>query len=1298
MQTFIRPIIKILYWILILSAVIIGVLRLSIPQVQYFKSDIENLLRQSGLPGLSFNDIELEWNQFDHLIHLRNATLAFPNQTDSVVVEKLSFEISLWRSLLAQSLVIREVNAVVESLTIRKDENKQWWLSDISLSGLIPPDNSDKPSKYDRLGTELSQIIGLIPKTVHVEIGRIIIDDVPGGQQYEIENTVFEMQRRLGIVRAKFSTNLQSLGGKMYAGQLNAGRLSGQGIFSKQKGLLYSKLNELNLSPQLASLFDIEITGLQQAKLINASFWLNLDAEKPSVIKTNFSIDNGQYQVADAVHSIPFSFDTKLSIQKRGQDWRVVGQFDQLVLNEKTVPGIETQLNLTQIENKTNLSGWIKSLDLSLLTALDNKTLPDGISEKMVSSNMSGKLDNIWFNLDPTDAKSLSLTTRLNHLTNNPVSGIPGFNDLSASLTIGNQNLKLKSTGKQLTLDFADNFRAPIEIERYSLEANASLDKAGVHISVPKFEASNSDISLVGRLLLDFDQADTPFMYLRASFDQGDAASKSKYLPVRLLPARVLAWLDDGIKNADVSEGNLLYHGRLKSIRTLDDENSGEFYVDFQANNATLMFAPEWDEVRKAKSMITFHNLGFLAEVSSASFGQIDDAYGQVSIADLSELTFNLNLHANTGTHKALPTWLAMPISKRFRKVASNFKNARGQVEVETDLVIPLAKLSSSTVNVGLEFKNAGVNAPVWDVELRQINGRLLITQNQITGKDLKADYFDDPITININTDLANSKTLIEADGLINTSQLMSLLPTYMSKGVTGKSDWQVQLAIDNKQTDDREPILRIKGQSSLKNTKIELPTPLFKPAEFSRETFADIAIHSNDLIDFEVSYGSQVLVRGDLEASENNKQYQLKSMDVGLSTSLRLNDLNRGVRLYGSLPMLSVDDWLDWYQAEMGQLDISGKTNSGEIAWNLINSVDVQLQSVAVLRRQLADVKFSLTQEVDAFLADIKSSDLTGQITIPKQQSAVNPITANLEHVQFRSLESPGSTSTLLPDDFYNLSLISKSVTYDDYEVEDLQLETRLDDNKFVIQKFDFKRNKVFFNGKGLWQYEPINKTNITSFDFTLKGPEFGQTMAALGLGDAIVGGEIDLESHLSWSNSLLNFDWESLTGDANFILKKGVLKDVDPGAARLIGLLSLNALPRRLLFGFSDVVANGLEFDQIAGTYTIDGENLVTNDTFMDGASAKVLVIGTTRLRNQTYDQKMFITPKVRQTLPVIGGIIAGTGVGWGLLLLQKLFKNAIDKTVEIEYTIKGRWDDPKIVLVEKLDTEQERIKVDK
>ena len=1294
MQLLIRPISKLLFWMLIASAVMMGVLRLGAPHVQYYKSDIENVLRQHGLPSLSFSSIELELHQFDQLIHLQNVKLTTPNTPIPLVFKKLSLNISLWRSLLNQSFVISEINAVIDSVVIRKDLNKHWWLNDISLNSLIPTSNKEDPLEQDQFWPIFFESIGLAPDITKIEIVNLTIDDVPGGQQHKITNSTFEMQRHQGVVGARFNTNLHGLGGK----------LSIQGLFDQQKGVLFTALNELKVNSALISLFDIDSGFLEQAKLTSLNVWLNFDVEKPPVLRANLTIDNAQSQFNGEAAPVPFSFNSQISIQKLNQSWSVIGHLDQLVLNNMIIPRIETQLNLTQVGPKKNASGWIKSIDLSILTALGHQVLSDGISEKLLTNDISGQLNNVWFDVDPSNIQTLLLMTELKHLSNSlnnsPTSEMPGFSDISASLLIGNQNLKLQSSGNQLTLDFADKFRAPIEIDRYTLEANASFNKVGMYIAVPKFEVSNSDISLAGRLLLDFDQSNSPFVYLRANFDRGNMANKSQYLPLKLLSDRPLAWIEDAIKDADISKGNLLYHGRLKSIRELDDEQSGGLYVDFQIDNATIMFDSEWETVRSAKSMITFDNFSFLADISSASFGQIDTVHGQVSIADLSKLTVNLNLYANVEMEKAFATALAMPISKSIQNVGSQFNNVSGQVLIETDLVLPLSDISNSTMNLGLEFKNSGLNAPNWDVELSRLNGRLLVTQDEVSGKNIKAHFFNDPISFNVNTDQKKNQTLLQATGPLDATNLTRFLPQYISKSVMGKSEWQVQLAINNNQTNDAEPILKIKGRSSLKNTKIDLPAPLLKSPETSRKTTIGVAIYSNDMIDFNVHHGSNIWVSGDLEKAKGIDNYQLKSIDLALSKPLQPNIAKSGFRLYGSLPRFSVDDWLEWYNVEIGHSGNTDKTVSNGSAWDFIRSVDLKFQSADIASRQFTDVGFFLTQEDTEFLVDIKSSLLTGQFTIPKKQSLENPIIADLEHIEFQSLEPSDSSpdSTLLPDDFYNLNIFSKNATYNDHTVDNLKIETRLKNNNLVIQKFEFQRDKVFLSGKGVWQYDSINEKNNTRINFDLKGSEFGEAMANLGFGDAISGGEIELNSSLTWPNSFPNFDWEILNGNANFILKEGVLKDVEPGSGRLIGLLSLNALPRRLFLGFSDVVKKGLEFDIISGSYTIEGEKIITSDTKMDSTSATVLVTGITGLKSETYDQQMFITPKIGQTLPVLGSLIAGGPVGWGLFLFEKIFKKAIDKTVEIEYTINGTWDDPEIVQIKKPKVQLDSIKNDK
>ena len=53
----------------------------------------------------------------------------------------------------------------------------------------------------------------------------------------------------------------------------------------------------------------------------------------------------------------------------------------------------------------------------------------------------------------------------------------------------------------------------------------------------------------------------------------------------------------------------------------------------------------------------------------------------------------------------------------------------------------------------------------------------------------------------------------------------------------------------------------------------------------------------------------------------------------------------------------------------------------------------------------------------------------------------------------------------------------------------------------------------------------------------------------------------------------------------------------------------------------------------------------------------------------------------------------------MGWSLLLLQNLFKKAIDDAVEIEYQVTGSWDDPQIELIRAVDENRKDLpKIDK
>jgi uncharacterized protein YhdP len=127
--------------------------------------------------------------------------------------------------------------------------------------------------------------------------------------------------------------------------------------------------------------------------------------------------------------------------------------------------------------------------------------------------------------------------------------------------------------------------------------------------------------------------------------------------------------------------------------------------------------------------------------------------------------------------------------------------------------------------------------------------------------------------------------------------------------------------------------------------------------------------------------------------------------------------------------------------------------------------------------------------------------------------------------------------------------------------------------------------------------------------------------------------------------------------------------------------------------------MLIEGMDFDKIDGSYRIEDGIIHTRNTRLEGVAARIKISGKTDIARREYDQTIIVTPRIRQTLPIIGAVSAGSTVGWGLLLLQNLFKKSIDKAVEVEYRVTGSWDDPQIELIKAVDENQRELpKIDR
>jgi uncharacterized protein (TIGR02099 family) len=92
-------------------------------------------------------------------------------------------------------------------------------------------------------------------------------------------------------------------------------------------------------------------------------------------------------------------------------------------------------------------------------------------------------------------------------------------------------------------------------------------------------------------------------------------------------------------------------------------------------------------------------------------------------------------------------------------------------------------------------------------------------------------------------------------------------------------------------------------------------------------------------------------------------------------------------------------------------------------------------------------------------------------------------------------------------------------------------------------------------------------------ALDFRLELADSGAFVERLGAGRVLRGGKGTIAGALSWAGSPLAPDPASMDGQIELALAAGQVLNADPGAARLLGLLSLQALPRLLALDFRDL-----------------------------------------------------------------------------------------------------------------------------
>jgi uncharacterized protein YhdP len=193
------------------------------------------------------------------------------------------------------------------------------------------------------------------------------------------------------------------------------------------------------------------------------------------------------------------------------------------------------------------------------------------------------------------------------------------------------------------------------------------------------------------------------------------------------------------------------------------------------------------------------------------------------------------------------------------------------------------------------------------------------------------------------------------------------------------------------------------------------------------------------------------------------------------------------------------------------------------------------------------------------------------------------------------------------------------------------------------------------------------------------------GGLLSRLGTPDAIRGGEGRLEGEVSWQGSPITLDYASMNGKMNLLVEKGQFLKTEPGAARLLGVLNLQALPRRLTLDFRDVFSEGFAFDFVRGDVRVDQGVAYTNNLQMKGVVAGALIEGRADIVRETQDLKVVVVPEINAGTASLYVATINPLIGLTSYLAQSFLAKPLIRAGTSEFHVDGTWSDPRVTKVD-------------
>ena len=940
--------------------------------------------------------------------------------------------------------------------------------------------------------------------------------------------------------------------------------------------------------------------------------------------------------------------------------------------------------------------------------------IPTDVREFLQKHPLTGELANvnIGFTGDPQEPANWHARSSFKNLSL-PVGHdtIPGFSGLSGQISplpqTGGFGLTLDS--HQVRLTFPGVFRREnINLDRLYSTLEFSFAPQPT-LKVLSLEASNGEASVTAEGSW-IGTGGPGTLNLTGKILRGKAEAVHHYIP-RILGEKLLDWLEAGILDGDITNGNYRVEGPLTSF-PWDNTNQGKglFRIVADVKHGKLDFLPshqkningEWQMeseypiLRDIDAHLLFegNSMDIRGKSASSEGLQASDIVVRIpSYITDSRLLIEGRIQGDlsnalgyvNGSHQ-----LNQILSGAFLQ-----SQGSGKADMHLKLDMPFSDPKAIKVNLALSLTDAELQYGYGLPYVKHINGNLSITEKSVsTPMPIEGQTDAGPLTVNIRTE--DNRITLMTQGFVTSTDLARLIDlntaTPFLDQVSGKTPVLVQTVIGLK-----EPHLSVSGTSDLIGLSSALPAPYTKTDKESWPLTFNWARHENGHVLDLHSFGHASMT---LRFEKTGDKTEWTSGSIALGLQRKIPVTNDQINIAMITPTLSLNDWLPYAEkvdailrknsqtippevpsttAERSPMEKLGTIRllTDELKW-----YDKRYPNVEAVLRQFNQKNWHLriggNQQLSGSVTYESATDTHSDVLTFKLGHLHLPVPTDSSSEQTGSVRSASQSSPNLPD---------MTVVIDDLRIGDMSIgkvvahaQNRLEKQQ---QYWDIRRLDIFnrggkISGQGMWTHAP-GQEGHTTIDVLVDIDNMGTVLSSLSVENAMKGAPTHASAKLSWQGMPFKPRLETLSGNVTSESGSGSFLQIEPGAGRLLSLLSMQHLLHRLTLDFRDVLSQGFTFDSLFLSGTVENGLLTIPKATVFGSAATVVLGGKADIPNETLDAKAVILPAINAAGPSLALALVNPAVGIGTFLTQLILKDQLSNIFRVEYDIKGTFDNP-------------------